>query len=191
MIEARLKTEPLGENYIPSLQQAQQILWIGCCDSNAKESTVLNILNEELFVLRNLGNMIIDDLSCETTIKHAVVDLQVKHIVVCGHYGCRIVNATSRDGLKGPWSRQVLLPKNSTNKLDALYSMHEEDINQLPVQERDRLFVELNVLDQLRSLRKFPEVTDAITLERLHIHGLVYDSETEKARRVLEEQQSY
>ncbi|KAJ6140003.1 hypothetical protein N7471_006489 [Penicillium samsonianum] len=178
----RVAAEPLKENYIPSLQQATpQVLWIGCSDSNAKESTVLNILNDELFVLRNLGNMIIDgDLSCETTIKHAVVDLQVKHIVVCGHYGCHIVTAASRDGLKGPW----------LSKLNDLYSMHEEDINQLPVWEQDFSFVELNILDQMRSLRKFPEVTDAITLGRLHIHGIVYDSETEKAYQLLEGEQN-
>lgn len=52
--------------------------------------------------------------------------------------------------------------------------------------ERDRFFVELNILDQMRSLRKFTEVTDAIEQGRLHIHGLVYDTETEKAYRVLE-----
>ncbi|KAJ5199665.1 hypothetical protein N7491_009537 [Penicillium cf. griseofulvum] len=183
MIDTRLQRAPLKPDSILDLQQAtQHILWIGCCDSNAKESTVLNILSEEIFVLRNLGNMIINgDLSCETTVKHAVVDLQVKHIVVCGHYGCRIVNTTSRDGLKGPWS----------SKLNVLHSVHEEDLNQLPVRERDRFFVELNVLDQIRSLRQLSEVTDAITLGRLHIHGLVYDSETEKACRVLERHQNH
>jgi carbonic anhydrase len=80
MIDTRLRaTEPLKPDYILDLQQAtQQILWIGCCDSNAKESTVLNILSEEIFVLRNLGNMIINgDLSCETTVKHAILDLRV------------------------------------------------------------------------------------------------------------------
>jgi carbonic anhydrase len=59
------------------------------------------------------------------------------------------------------------------------------------VSERDRLFVELNILDQIRSLRQFPEVTDAISLGRLHIHGLVYDPETEKACRVLEGHQNH
>lgn len=68
--------------------------------------------------------------------------------------------------------------------------MHEEDINQLPVWEQDFSFVELNILDQMRSLRKFPEVTDAITLGRLHIHGIVYDSETEKAYQLLEGEQN-
>ncbi|KAJ5110365.1 hypothetical protein NUU61_001580 [Penicillium alfredii] len=186
MSEKRLKraaTEPLEANYIPSLQQApRQVLWIGCSDSDSKDSTVLNLLDDELLVLRNIGGMIIDgDLSCETTIKHAVVDLQVKHIVVCGHYGCRIVKAASREGLQGPW----------LSKLSALHSAHEEDINQLPALERDRSFVELNILDQLRSLRKFPEVTDAIRLGRLHIHGLVYDSETDKAYRLSEGQQNH
>lgn len=75
----RVATEPLSANYIPSLNQAtQQVLWIGCSDSNPKETNVLNLLGEELLVLRNLGNIIIDgDLSSETMIKHAVVDLEV------------------------------------------------------------------------------------------------------------------
>ncbi|KAJ5951849.1 uncharacterized protein N7479_010262 [Penicillium vulpinum] len=140
---------------------------------------MLDILDDELLVLRNLGNMIIDgDLSCEITIKYAVVGLQVKHIVVCGHYGCHTVKAVSRDGLNGPW----------LSKLNALHSAYEEDINQLPLCERDRSFVELNILDQMRSLRKYPEVTDAITQGRLYIHGLVYDSQTEKISRLLGQQ---
>lgn len=57
--------------------------------------------------------------------------------------------------------------------------------------ERDRSFVELNILDQLRALRKFPEVTDAIGLGRLHLHGLVYDPETEKGYRLLEGEQDH
>lgn len=75
----RVATEPLEANYIPSLYQAtQQVLWIGCSDSNPRESNVFNLLGDELLVLRNIGNMIIDgDLSSETAIKHAVVDLKV------------------------------------------------------------------------------------------------------------------
>lgn len=75
----RVVTEPLEANYIPSSQQATpHVLWIGCSDSSWKESTVLDLLGDELLVLRNLGSMIIDgDLSCETAVKHAVVDLQV------------------------------------------------------------------------------------------------------------------
>lgn len=76
------------------------------------------------------------------------------------------------------------------SKLNSLYAAHEEDINQAPVIERDRSFVELNVLDQLRSLRIFTEVTDAIKKGRLQIHGLVYDTKAEKAYRVLEGHQN-
>lgn len=82
MSETRLKRvamEPLEANYIPSLyQETQQVLWIGCSDSNPGESNVFNLLGNELLELRNIGNMIIDgDLSSETAVKHAVVDLQV------------------------------------------------------------------------------------------------------------------
>jgi carbonic anhydrase len=175
-------TEPLEAKYIPSLHQAtHQVLWIGCSDSNPRESNVFDFLPDQLLVLRNIGNMIVnDDLSSETAIKHAVVDLQVRHIVVCGHYGCGIVKTASRDGLKGPW----------LYKLNSLYAAHEEDINKAPVTERDRSFVELNVLDQLRSLRKLTEVIDAIKKGHLQIHGLVYDTKTERAYRMLEGQQS-
>lgn len=99
----------VGPEFIPSLQRpTKQILWIGCCDSSFKETAVFSLLPDELLELRNLGNMILDgDLSCETGVKHAVVDLGVKHIVVCGHYGCGIVRAGAGEGLKEPWLRFV------------------------------------------------------------------------------------
>ena len=70
---------PLRADFIPSLQQPrQQILWIGCSDSEFQETMALDLLPDEIMVHRNLGNMIIDgDLSCETAVRHAVADLQV------------------------------------------------------------------------------------------------------------------
>lgn len=112
MRQPRLNIEatPLPADFIPSLHHpTQQILWIGCSDSGFQETTILDLLPEEMMVHRNLGNMIIEgDLSCETTVKHAVSELNVRHIVVCGHYGCGIVKAASRDGLTGPWSRYIV-----------------------------------------------------------------------------------
>lgn len=114
---------PLHADFIPSLQKpTQQILWIRCSDSCYQETTVLNLLPDEMLVHRNMGNMLIDgDMSSELTVKHAVAALQVNSpdifetgqpnsstgeaILVCGHYGCCIVRAESRDGLKGPWLR--------------------------------------------------------------------------------------
>jgi carbonic anhydrase len=102
-----IEATPVQADFIPSLRHpTRQILWIGCSDSGFQETTILDLLPDEMLVHRNLGNMIIDgDLSCRTTVKHAVSDLNVRHIVVCGHFGCGIVKTASRDGLKGPWSR--------------------------------------------------------------------------------------
>jgi carbonic anhydrase len=160
-------TRTIDANFIPRPRQSEkQILWIGCSDSDCKETTILNFLPDEMLEHRNLGNMIIDgDLSCETSVKHAVVDLQVKHIVVCGHYGCGIVKASSRNGLPGPWS----------SKLDSLHAKHRHDIDRLPMIERDSAFVELNILEQLRSLRNISEVADATRRGHLDLHGIVYD----------------
>ena len=74
-------TKPVDADLIPSLQRpVKQILWIGCSDSSLRETSILNVLPDEILEHRNLGNMIIDgDLSCETTVKHAVVELQVAH----------------------------------------------------------------------------------------------------------------
>ncbi|KAJ5993038.1 carbonic anhydrase [Penicillium sp. IBT 35674x] len=175
----RLQAAPLQANFIPSLQQpTQQVLWIGCSDSGFQETTILDLLPDEMMVHRNIGNMIIEgDLSSETAVRYAVSVLGVKHIVVCGHYGCQIVKAASRDGLQGPW----------LSKLDSLHSSHKDTFDQLPEAESDRAFVKLNVLDQLRSLRQFPEVFEAAKSGSLQIHGIVYDTHTGEATRLLED----
>ncbi|CAG8929329.1 unnamed protein product [Penicillium salamii] len=171
--------EPLEANNIQTFQQSvPQVLWIGCSDSDPRESSVYQIPNDQSLELRNLGNMIIEgDLSSEIMIKHAVVDLQVKHIVVCGHYGCRIVKSVCRDGLQGPWL---------SRRLNSLHMSHESDLSQLPISERDRSFVKINVLDQLRILRTFPEVSEAIALGSLHIHGVVHDPERNLSHQIME-----
>lgn len=78
-----LEAAPFHADSIPSLQKpTQQILWIGCSDSDFQETTILDLLPEEMIVHRNLGNMLIDgDMSCETIVKHAVADLRVSHFV--------------------------------------------------------------------------------------------------------------
>jgi carbonic anhydrase len=174
-----IEAVPLHADFIPSLQQpTQQILWIGCSDSCFQETKILDLLPEEMIVHRNIGNMIIDgDISSETAVKHAVSNLNVRHIIVCGHYGCGIVKAGSRDGLPGPW----------LSKLNSLHSMHKYTIDQLPSSEHDHTFVKLNVLDQLRALRQFPEVARAAKAGSLQLHGIVYDTKTGEASRLLEE----
>ena len=123
------KTVPLSRDFIPSLGEAkQQVLWIGCSDSSYEEITTLDLLPDETIVLRDIGNMFLDnDLTCLSELQYAVEILQVtcpkiqrhalsidvdfrdqvKHIVVCGHYGCGLVKATSDAGLIDPWLRWV------------------------------------------------------------------------------------
>ncbi|EPS26688.1 hypothetical protein PDE_01626 [Penicillium oxalicum 114-2] len=162
------ETRAIGTNFLsrPRSPLDKQILWIGCSDSDCKETTILDFLPDEMLELRNLGNMIIpDDLSCETLVRHAVVELKVKHIVVCGHYGCGIVRASSRNGVPGPWLR----------KLDSLHAKHRHLIDHVSASDRDAAFVELNILDQLRSLRGMSEVAEASRRGHLSVHGIVYD----------------
>jgi carbonic anhydrase len=76
----------------------QQVLWIGCSDSGFEETTVLDLAPDETIVLRNIGNMVLeDDLSCASMLEYAVRVLRVRHIVVCGHYGCGIVSGRTAE----------------------------------------------------------------------------------------------
>lgn len=156
---------PLHADFIPSLQQPiQQILWIGCSDSCFQETTVLNLLPDEMLVHRNMGNMLIDgDLSCETTvnnsvpnvdlnvmsvINYAVRHLHVKHIIVCGHYNCGGVKAalTSADlGILNPWLRNVR----------DIYRLHEKELDQITDDDmRYNRLIELNVIESCRNMIK-------------------------------------
>ncbi|KAJ5377060.1 carbonic anhydrase [Penicillium cosmopolitanum] len=165
---------PVRANLIPSLQKpVQQVLWIGCSDSCFEETKILDLLPDEMLVHRNLGNMLIEgDMSSEVTIKHAVSTLKVKHIVVCGHYGCGIVRSEARQGLSGPC------------QLNALHSTFNNSVNHLSAYHRDRAFVEMNIFAQLHSLRKFPEVHNATKTRGLQLHGIVYDTNTGRAFRL-------
>ena len=103
----RYNIVPLRPNFIPSLGEAkQQVLWIGCSDSGFEEITTLDLLPAETIVLRNIGNIFLEDgLTCLSMVQYAVDILQVKHVVLCGHYGCGLVKASSNAGLGDPWLR--------------------------------------------------------------------------------------
>lgn len=122
------KVEPVPRDLIPSLGQSkQQILWLGCSDSGYEETTTLNhLLEDEMIVVRNWGNMALStDLAWASAVQHAVemlevsymnlyvvylvllTLLQVKHIIVCGHYGCGIVKTDSATNSAYPWQKYV------------------------------------------------------------------------------------
>jgi carbonic anhydrase len=130
-----------------TLQQAPEYLWIGCSDSRVPANEIVGLLPGELFVHRNVANVIIHtDFNCLSVIQYAVDVLKVKHIIVCGHYGCGGVRAAMEDksfGLVDNWLRHIR----------DVYQKHEARINAIEDMNKrwDRL-CELNVIEQVNNV---------------------------------------
>ena len=154
-----------------SLQQAPQYLWIGCSDSRVPANQITGLLPGELFVHRNVANVVVHtDLNCLSAIQFAVDVLRVGHIIVCGHYGCGGVMAALRDdklGLADNWLRHV----------QDVRSKHREELDALESEEqRLRRLAELNVIEQVGNVGKTTAVRDAWARgQTLAVHGWVYD----------------
>lgn len=155
----------------PKLAQGQspQILWLGCADSRVPETTLLDLLPGDVFVHRNIANVLHrGDLSSLSVVEYAVVHLKVKHIVVCGHTSCGGVAAAlgnTKLGILDAW----LAP------LRELRHEHNHLLSTLDAKEAALKLVDLNVLAGVETLRHNAAVVDAIAERGLTIHGLVYD----------------
>src|SRR5207248_6849758 len=130
-------------------QQAPQYLWIGCSDSRVPANQIVGLLPGEMFVHRNVANVVVHaDLNCLSAIQFAVDVLRVRHIIVCGHYGCGGVLAALRDdklGLVDNWLRHV----------QDVRSKHEEEIAALPNEKaQHKRLCELHVLEQAANVLK-------------------------------------
>ena len=149
--------------------QSPEILWIGCSDSRVPETTILGLKPGDVFVHRNIANILHPgDLSAGSVIEYAVVHLKVKHIVVCGHTSCGGVNAAlgnQKLGLLDTW----LVP------LRSLRRQHLQTLKGLSKDEAARKMVEANVLQGIKVLRENGTVIDAMRDRGLDLHGLVYD----------------
>jgi carbonic anhydrase len=154
-----------------SRQQAPQYLWIGCSDSRVPANQIVGLLPGEMFVHRNVANVVVHaDLNCLSTIQFAVDVLHVRHVIVCGHYGCTGVLAALRDdkvGLADNWLRHVQdVAGKHRRQLDAL----EGD-----AARHDRL-CELNVIEQVANVAQTTVVRDAWARgQSLAVHGWIYD----------------
>ena len=150
-------------------QQKPKYLWIGCSDSRVPANQILGLLPGEIFVHRNVANVVVHtDLNCLSVLQFAVDVLAVEHIIVTGHYGCGGVNAAlvgRRLGLIDNWLRHV---QDVRHKHAALMAA-------TPEPRRPDLLCELNVIEQVEHVCQTTVVQEAWARgQRLTVHGLVY-----------------
>jgi carbonic anhydrase len=153
-----------------SRQQSPQYLWIGCSDSRVPANQIVGLLPGEVFVHRNIANVVVHtDLNCLSVIQFAVDVLKVRHIIVCGHYGCGGVTAALRDerrGLVDNWLRHIQDVQRKHKAVLADVASETE--------RADRL-CELNVVEQVLDACQTTVVMDAWDRrQKLSVHGWIY-----------------
>ncbi len=154
-----------------SLGQKPPILWIGCSDSRVPANEITGTQPGEIFVHRNIANMVIHtDMSMLSVLDYAVNVLKVKHIIVCGHYGCGGVIAAMDN-------REVGLIDNWLRHIKDVYRLHKDEVDAITDEDsKMRRMVELNVEEQVFDLVKTSIVQKAWKKDQpLYVHGLVYD----------------
>ncbi|OMH32822.1 carbonate dehydratase [Motiliproteus sp. MSK22-1] len=151
-------------------QQKPEFLWIGCSDSRVPANQIVALEPGEVFVHRNIANVVVhSDLNCMSVIQYAVEVLEVKHIIVCGHYGCGGVSAAlgnQQFGLIDSWLRHI----------KDVYRLHRNKIDSCKSdKERQNLLCELNVIEQVANVSHTTIVQNAWKKgQELAIHGWVY-----------------
>ncbi|MBL0356665.1 MAG: carbonic anhydrase [Chitinophagaceae bacterium] len=166
--ETRLFENP---EYFKELAKGQtpEYLWIGCSDSRVPANEITNTKSGEIFVHRNIANLVVHtDSNLLSVLEYAVVYLKVKHIIVCGHYGCGGVNASMTNtchGFVDNWLRNI----------KDVYLKNVKELEAIKNEtERANRLTELNVIEQVRNLAKTTIVQQAWSERELHLHGWVY-----------------
>jgi len=152
-----------------SRQQTPRYLWIGCSDSRVPANEIVGLLPGELFVHRNISNVVApDDMNCLSVIQYAVDVLRVRHIIVCGHFGCGGVEAALEDrrlGLADQWLKHVRQVRDK----------HREQLAALKKVIRFNRLCELNVIEQVVQIAQTKIVGDAWARQQsISIHGWIY-----------------
>ncbi len=165
----------LSENphYFEELAKGQspEYLWIGCSDSRVPANEITGTKSGEIFVHRNIANMVVHtDMNMLSVLSYAVEVLKVKHVIVCGHYGCGGV-------LAAMGNKQFGLIDNWLRHLKDVYRIHHKELDAITDEtQRGRRFVEVNVMEQVLDLGKTSIVQNAWKRQQpLHLHGWAYD----------------
>jgi len=163
-------------------EQNPGFLWIGCSDSRVPPSQIIQAEPGELFIHRNIANVVMqDDLNMLSVVQFSVDVLGVEDVIVCGHYGCGGVMAALKGGTSGPIDKWL-------NRIRVVYEAHKEEIDALE-HEADRVnrLIEFNVKDQLIELARTKTIQNAWKKgKRPALHGWVYDMKDGVIKRVLE-----
>jgi carbonic anhydrase len=151
-------------------QQNPEYLWIGCSDSRVPANEIVGLLPGELFVHRNVANLVIHtDMNCLSVLQYAVEILKIKHIIVCGHYGCGGVKAALESephGLIDNWLRHIREIHHRRNSELSPFATAQEKINRL---------CELNVIEQVKNVGNTTIVHEAWQKgQKVTIHGWIY-----------------
>lgn len=150
--------------------QKPEFLWIGCSDSRVPANEITNTVPGEIFVHRNIANLVVeDDVNCLSVLEYAVVHLKVKHVIVCGHYNCGGVKAAMMDQSFGIIDKWII-------GIKELYEEHRAEIDALENEtDRVNMLVEFNVRKQVLNLAKTATIQKTWAREeRPTIHGWVY-----------------
>jgi carbonic anhydrase len=169
-VESKLNQDPDFFNKL-SAGQKPPVLWIGCADSRVPANEIIGAGPGEVFVHRNIANLVVhSDMNMLSVLDYAVNVLEVKHVIVCGHYGCGGVQTAMTNkhvGLIDNWIRHI----------KDVYRFHQDELNTIE-DEKKRFdsFVEFNVVEQVLNLAKTSIVQSAWERgQNLHVHGWVYD----------------
>lgn len=152
-----------------SKRQKPEYLWIGCSDSRVPANQIVGLIPGDIFVHRNVANLVVHtDFNCLSVLQYAVDVLKVKHVIVCGHYGCGGIDAALQD-------QQLGLIDNWLGHIKDIAYKHRAELAELNAHDRSARLCELNVMEQAANVRRSNIVKDAIKRgQDLTIHSWIY-----------------
>jgi len=153
-------------------QQQPDFLWIGCSDSRVPANQITGLMPGEVFVHRNVANVVMQtDLNCMSVLDFAIRKLQVRHVIVCGHYGCAGVHAAIDDTAVGAVDHWL-------SGIRDLWEQHRDDLADLDTAAAEARLCELNVQEQVRSLCRTTVMKEAWNRgQAIDVHGWIYGIE--------------
>lgn len=166
--EATKRADPEFFNRLAK-QQSPEYLWIGCSDSRVPANQIVDLIPGDIFVHRNVANLVVHtDFNCLSVLQFAVDILKVKHVIVCGHYGCGGIEAALG-------SNQLGLIDNWLGHIRDLVTKYKDVLNKLNGKAKTDKLCELNVIEQAENVRRNTIVREAIKRgQQLEVHSWIY-----------------